>query len=127
MAHNKIKNSYINGNPELNPEFIFAFPAFNLRNTELGAVLGRNQLKRLDSNNDKRRLNFKLFLDLLDPVKYQTEFDLHGCCIYAFNLVLKKPDLNFCNKVMAELKKHESSSQIDIAKASSYVKIILNG
>ena len=30
-------------------------------------------------------------------------------------------------KVMAELKKHESSSQIDIAKASSYVKIILNG
>tara|TARA_Y100000590_G_scaffold15777_1_gene19020 strand:+ start:199 stop:660 length:462 start_codon:yes stop_codon:yes gene_type:complete len=29
-------------------------------------------------------------------------------------------------KVMAELKKHESSSQIDMAKASSYVKIVLN-
>ena len=29
-------------------------------------------------------------------------------------------------KVMAELKKHESSSQIDMAKASSCVKIILN-
>ena len=29
-------------------------------------------------------------------------------------------------KVMSELKKHKSSSQIDMTKASSYVKIILN-
>ena len=100
------KTAYIKGNPELNPDFIFAFQAFNMRNTELGAVLGRNQLKRLDANNDKRRVNFKLFLELLDPIKYQTDFDLDGCSNYAFNLVLKNPDLDFCNQVMAELKKH---------------------
>ena len=29
-------------------------------------------------------------------------------------------------KVMAEIKKHKSSSQIDMANASSYVKIVLN-
>ena len=29
-------------------------------------------------------------------------------------------------KVMAEIKKHKSSSQIDMANVSSYVKIILN-
>ena len=28
-------------------------------------------------------------------------------------------------KVMSEIKKHKSSSQIDMAKVSSYVKIIL--
>ena len=106
VTNDETKNSYKNDNPELNPEFIFAFPAFNMRNTELGAVLGRNQLKRLDANNEKRRKNFKLFLELLDPEKYQTEFNLDGCCYYAFNLILKKPDLEFCNRVMAELKAH---------------------
>ena len=107
VTNDETKNSYKNDNPELNPEFIFAFPAFNMRNTELGAVLGRNQLKRLDANNEKRRKNFKLFLELLDPEKYQTEFNLDGSCNYAFNLILKKPDLEFCNRVMAGLKEHD--------------------
>lgn len=106
VTNDETKNSYKNDNPELNPEFIFAFPAFNMRNTELGAVLGRNQLKRLDANNEKRRKNFKLFLELLDPEKYQTEFNLDGACNYAFNLILKKLDLEFCNRVMAKLKEH---------------------
>ena len=103
-TNNEVKNSYKYDNPELNPEFIFAFPAFNMRNTELGAVLGRNQLKRLDANNEKRRKNFNLFLKLLNSEKYQTEFDLGGSCNYAFNLILNKPDFKFCNKVMAKLK-----------------------
>jgi CDP-4-dehydro-6-deoxyglucose reductase, E1 len=102
----KLKESYIKENPELNPDFIFAFPAFNMRNTELGAVLGRNQLKRLDANNDKRRRNFALFLGLLDPSKYQTDFDLDGSCNYAFNLILKNSNPKFCKKVMAGLTKH---------------------
>jgi len=106
VTNDEIKNSYKNDNPELNPEFIFAFPAFNMRNTELGAVLGRNQLKRLDANNEKRRKNFKLFLKLLAPKKYQTEFNLIGSCNYAFNLILKEPDLEFCKRVMAGLKEH---------------------
>ena len=39
---------------------------------------------------------------------------------------LNAGNMSDMGKVMAELKKHESSSQIDMAKASSYVKIILN-
>ncbi len=106
-TNNETKLSYQNDNSELNPQFIFAFPAFNMRNTELGAVLGRNQLRRLDANNYKRQKNFKLFLDLLNPDKYQTDFNLEGCCNYAFNLILKKPDLEFCNRVMARLNKYD--------------------
>ncbi len=37
--------------PDLNPDFIFAFPAYNVRSTEINAVIGRSQLKRLDANN----------------------------------------------------------------------------
>ena len=29
---------------DLNPDFIFAFPAYNVRNTEIGAIIGRSQL-----------------------------------------------------------------------------------
>ncbi len=90
-----IKQDYVYKHPDLSPDFIFAYPAYNVRNTEIGAVLGRSQLKRLDNNNAKRNINFALFLENLDPDKYRTDFDLEGSCNYAFNLVLKKPDPDF--------------------------------
>lgn len=99
IKNNSLKEKYIRENPELNPEFIFALPAYNMRNTEIGAVLGRSQLKRLDENNAKRMKNFELFLKNLDPAKYRTDFDLKGSCNYAFNLVIKKPDPQFRDKV----------------------------
>ena len=94
-----LKNKYINNHSDLNSDFIFAFPAYNVRNTEIGAVMGRNQLKRLDENNDKRKKNFKLFLDNLDTEIYRTNFDLKGSCNYAFNFVLKEADLEFRDRV----------------------------
>jgi len=100
----KIKQKYIQENPDLSPDFIFAFPAYNVRNTEVGAVLGRNQLKRLDENNLKRRMNFEIFLKNLDPEKYRTDFDMEGSCNYAFNLVLKKPDPQLRDKVEETLR-----------------------
>ncbi|MCH2379714.1 MAG: DegT/DnrJ/EryC1/StrS family aminotransferase, partial [Pedosphaera sp.] len=62
----------------MNPDFIFAYPAYNVRGTELNAVIGRNQLKRLDDNNAIRTRNLKLFLNGLDPAKYQTDFAVEG-------------------------------------------------
>ncbi len=102
----KIKQQYVSAHADLNPDFIFAFPAYNVRNTEIGAVLGRNQLKRLDENNKKRRKNFELFLKNLDPRKYRTDFDIEGSCNYAFNLVLKKADTEFRNKVEETMQKN---------------------
>jgi CDP-6-deoxy-D-xylo-4-hexulose-3-dehydrase len=99
-----VKQSYIKEYPDLNPEFIFAFPAYNMRSTEINAVMGRNQLKRLDENNRKRIYNFEYFLKNLDPEKYRTDFDLEGSCNYALNLVIKKADPEFCERVMKKLK-----------------------
>ena len=39
-----LKDKYASEYPELNQDFIFAFPAYNVRNTEIGAILGRSQL-----------------------------------------------------------------------------------
>ena len=43
------------GHPELHPEFIFTVPGYNMRSTELNAVIGLNQLKRLDKNIEVRK------------------------------------------------------------------------
>ena len=83
---------YQQENPELNPKFIFAFPAYNMRNNEIGAILGREQLKRLDTNNAIRTRNQDRFLATINPAAYQTDFLVEGSSNYAFNLVLKEKD-----------------------------------
>ncbi len=100
----ELRARYAAENPELSPDFIFAFPAFNVRSTEINAVLGRSQLKRLDSCNQRRRENFELFLKHIDPVKYRTDFDLEGSCNYAFNLVLNKPDVALRERLEAKMR-----------------------
>jgi CDP-4-dehydro-6-deoxyglucose reductase, E1 len=95
-----LKNSYENHYPDLNPDFIFAFPAYNVRNNEIGAIMGRNQLKRLDGNNQLRNRNFKLFLDNLDDSKYRTNFRLDGSSNYALNLILQDANTPFTEKLM---------------------------
>lgn len=101
------KEQYHKDFPELNPEFIFAYPAFNVRSSEINAVLGRHQLKRLDNNNEKRQKNLKFFLDNLDPEKYYVDFELEGSCNYAFNLIIRKPDFDFCKRLMNTLKEEK--------------------
>jgi CDP-4-dehydro-6-deoxyglucose reductase, E1 len=102
----ELRQSYAAKHPDLNPNFIFAFPAYNVRSTEINAVMGRSQIKRLDRNNKLRSKNLTLFLENLDPTKYQTDFETTGSCNYAFTLVLKRPDAAFCEKVIHVLHKH---------------------
>ena len=99
-----LKNEYSRKFPDLNPEFIFLFPSYNVRNTELGGILGRSQLKRLDYNNHIRNRNNKLFLENIDPDIYRNNFRVEGSSNYAFNLILKKPDMRFTEKLMDKMK-----------------------
>jgi CDP-6-deoxy-D-xylo-4-hexulose-3-dehydrase len=87
-----VKQRYAAEHPDLTPDFIFALPGFNVRSTEINAVMGRSQLRRLDVNNEHRRSNLAVFLGRLDPQKYFTEFAAEGSCNYAFTLVLRHPD-----------------------------------
>ncbi len=86
------KSQYMRQHPDLNPDFIFAHAAYNVRSTELNAVLGLSQLRRLDEGNARRRENLSLFLRHLDPEKYFTDFQTEGSCNYAFTLLLSKPN-----------------------------------
>ena len=101
-----LKETFYRKYPDLNPDFIFAFPAYNVRSTEINAVIGRSQLKRLDVNNKIRSENLNLFLKHLDPEKYQTDFDTAGSCNYAFTLVLNRPDSVLCENVMQMMRRY---------------------
>mgnify|MGYP001613083488 FL=1 len=90
--------------PDLNSQFIFMYPAYNVRSTELNAVIGRSQLLRLDENNKRRRENLAIFLGHLDPTKYQTKFRFKGCSPYALILVLKNQDKELADKAERLLK-----------------------
>lgn len=100
-----LRRGYRERYPDLNPDFIFACPAWNVRSTEMNAVLGRSQLRRLDGNNRIRTRNLELFLSSLDPAKYRTDFATAGSSNYAFTLVLREPDPVLCANVMAELRR----------------------
>jgi len=94
-------------NPALNPQFIFSFPAYNVRNTEIGGVLGLSQLKRLDANNIRRTENMMRFLDRIDPEKFQIDFEIEGSSNYAFNLVQREADDDLARRLMAAMDKQE--------------------
>ena len=88
----------------MNPDFIFAFPAYNARNTEIGGIMGRSQLKRLDRIVKRRTENLLRFLNQIDPDKYRTDFKLEGSSNYAFNLILNHPDDELVKRLMQKMR-----------------------
>ncbi len=102
-------------NPELNPDFIFAYPGYNMRNTEIGGILGRSQLKRLDENVKRRNENLRRFLGRIDSAKYRTDFKLEGCSNYAFNLILEHADDDLVERLMKKMR----GSEVEFRRGSA--------
>ena len=108
---NKIKKKY----NKLSPNFIFLYPGFNMRNNEIQAVIGINQLKRLDANNKLRAKNFKLFLSKLDKNKFFTDYIIEGNSNYAFPLILKTKSLR--NRDSFE--KHLTKNKVEFRRGNA--------
>ena len=100
-----IKRMYVEKYKDLNEKFIFTRPAFNVRNNEIGAIIGLEQLKRLDSMVKKRAKNFELFLDLLPSWCFK-DFNLEGQSNYAFNLILNEPDRELMKNLQFRLEEN---------------------
>lgn len=90
---------------QLSPKFIFMHPGYNMRNNEISAVLGINQLKRLDTNNQKRNKNLLFFLKNLNHDLYFKDYDLKGISNYAFPLILNKSKSYLRDKLEIKMKK----------------------
>lgn len=111
----EVRKMYQLKHPQLHPDFIFAFPAYNVRNTEIGGIMGLSQLKRLDGNVKRRTENLQRFLRQIDSRLYRTNFKIEGSSNYAFNLILNEPDNDLVNRLI----QHMQSAGIEFRRGSA--------
>jgi CDP-6-deoxy-D-xylo-4-hexulose-3-dehydrase len=72
--HSYYKDKY----PDIDFNFLFLTYGYNLRNTELHAFLGIEQMNHLDSYIEKRNKNHKIYLSIIDGIKdmvYKVDHD----------------------------------------------------
>ena len=98
----KRRRSVISGKIQVEPQVHLCFSC-RLRNTEIGGILGRAQLKRLDEVVLRRTENQRQFLSSINTDAYQTDFLEDGSSNYAFNLVLKNSDDELMGRLCAAL------------------------
>jgi len=99
-------DSYINKNPEIEKTFLFVTDGYNFRNTELAAVLGLSQLKRLNKFIGIRRDNYFKFLSVVYENKnlHPLQPSLGNSC-FCFPFICKTKEIK--NKLISLLKKYK--------------------
>lgn len=80
--------------PEIQKSFLFVSDGYNFRNTELGAVLGLSQLKRLHKFIIKRRKNYDTFVKIINQNKnfYPVTHNKGNSC-FCFPFVCKNKEI----------------------------------
>jgi CDP-6-deoxy-D-xylo-4-hexulose-3-dehydrase len=107
MGNTKKQNKIAKEYPDLSEKFIFMYPGFNMRNNELSAIIGINQLKNLDKYNKIRSENLGFFLKKLNSKIYFKDFHIKGNSNYAFPLILKNKNFKFRDKLEKLLNKNK--------------------
>ena len=92
--------------------FTFLCSGYNVRNTDLNAVLGISQMSRLDKSVRVREQNFTAYLQGLDKSKYHTDMIYQGTSLFAFPIIRKDGNLN---KVAESLKENKIDNRPLIA------------
>lgn len=91
MAKHLLPENYdevISKYPDINPKFLFLTDGYNFRNTELNAVIGLEQLKRLDGNICTRRANYDHFMNRLSSMRELFHVPAYDECNSSFTLPL---------------------------------------
>lgn len=99
MTDQVMKDKLIAENPSVHEEFLFPVLGYNMRSTELNAVLGLNQIKRLDENIKKRQENYDVFIKNIDSNRFFTEFDNNGSSNYSFVVILREKNKEMFTRI----------------------------
>ena len=92
-----VVNQYKEKYPNIDYRFMFITDGYNFRNTELGAVIGLSQLKRLDNIIDKRRNNFDKYLSIIS--KYKCFYKPNETGNSSFCLPFVSDDIGYIKKL----------------------------
>jgi|TARA_Y100000310_G_C20692269_1_gene823122 CDP-6-deoxy-D-xylo-4-hexulose-3-dehydrase len=114
-ASESVKKRYEKENPDLNPLFTFAVPGFNLRSTEINAVIGLEQLPRLDDIIKRRTGNLEVWLENLRDDIFYTDFDLDGSSNFSLPLILRGGD----HKLFSKIGQHLTDKRIEFRKGTA--------
>jgi len=113
-SHGLARNSanfdkYVAKNPEIEKSFLFVTDGYNFRNTELGAVLGLSQLKKLDKFIQKRKDNYSHFVTAMNFTtnNFYPTFKINGNSSFCFQLIARR------KKVKQELIKKLEANKIE--------------
>jgi CDP-6-deoxy-D-xylo-4-hexulose-3-dehydrase len=102
-----LRREEITGSGEVHSDFVFDCAGYNVRNNEIGAVIGRSQLKRLDNNVEERNSRMGAFLYSLDSQFYKTDFAARGCSSFALPILLRNQDVRLMQRVVNYLTEHK--------------------
>lgn len=93
-------------NKNIHPSFLFLTTGYNFRNHEIPAIIGIEQLKKLDYIISKRNENFGIYQDILkknQDLLYL--FESEGVSSFSFPLVFKEPlHLDYFKKLLKQEK-----------------------
>lgn len=121
-ASPELQEYYKQNYTDLNPLFTFAVAGFNMRSTELNAVLGIEQMNRIDYNVNKRVQNFKIWLDNLDNNKFFTDFDIQGNSNFALPLIMLKNTYDKLKSICELLEKEKVEYRLGTAGGGNQAK-----
>lgn len=85
---------YASENSDIQKSFLFVTDGYNFRNTELAAVLGMSQLKRLDKFIEIRRRNYEIFISIINenPNFHSMKYHQGNSC-FCLPFICKNKDI----------------------------------
>jgi len=97
---------YTSRYPDIHKAFLFMTDGYNFRSTELNAVLGLEQLKRLDNYIKVRNMNLELYCELINanPLFHKVHY-YPGASNYAFPLIAQEKEVR--DKLVKLLDEHD--------------------
>jgi dTDP-4-amino-4,6-dideoxygalactose transaminase/nucleoside-diphosphate-sugar epimerase len=90
----------------IEPSFLFLTTGYNVRNHEIPAVIGIEQLKKIDRIIEKRNANFKIYHEIIKKYKSLLySFQEEGVSSFSFPIIFKeKSHLNYFKKLLNQEK-----------------------
>lgn len=107
MTNLSLKEKLAIENPNVYEEFLFPVLGYNMRSTELNAVIGLNQIKRIDQNIEFRKKNYEVFIKNLDGDRFYKEFDHKGSSNYSFVVILREKNKELFKRITEKLNEAE--------------------
>ena len=98
--------TYAHQYPEINPAFLFVTDGYNFRNNEIGAVLGKSQLCRLDDMIVKRNENYRTYYDMMLAKQDQFIVPTWNLRLSSFCFPFISRDVETHNRLQALLKEY---------------------